>query len=193
MKTTDEVDESKPPNSGRTRTFGVRKYVPWLIALVALVLAAGATWFGVDQRGQADELADVERIRATAEERSLEYAVGAATMDFTDLTTWRDRLTSGTSPELTDRLLKASRSIEQIIVPLQWTSTAEPIAAKVNRVENGTYFVDCFVGVDTKNAQSPEGISSTAVYRLTLDSTDDWRIVEISGLGAGLDPASAPK
>lgn len=190
-KMTEKPHESNPPEDSRVSS--VLKYAPWSIALVAVVAAVCATWFGVEQRARADELVDVERTRAAAEERSLAYAVGAATMDFTDLDSWRNSLTEGTSPELSDRLLQASRSIEQIVVPLQWASTAEPIAAKVRGVENGTYFVDCFVGVDTRNAQSPEGISSTAVYRLALDSADDWRIVEISGLGVDLEADSAPK
>jgi Mce-associated membrane protein len=72
------------------------------------------------------------------------------------------RLPSSTTRELRERLDQAATSMEQIIVPLQWTSTAEPITAKAVSGPDGTYTVDCFVSVRTTNAQAPEGIVSTA-------------------------------
>lgn len=128
-----------------------------------------------------------------AEQIATDYATGAAEMDFRELPEWRGRLTQGTSPELTDRLTKASSSMEQIIAPLQWSSTATPIAASAQAGPNGTYLVDCFVSVMTKNTQAPEGIQSTATYKLTLDSRDDWKITEISGTDTALESGSEPR
>lgn len=150
--------------------------------LVVALVVVGWLWF--DASSDRDELLADAAGRAQAEQVALDYAVGAAGMDFRDLDTWRGRLVEGTTPELTDRLSKAATSMEQIIVPLQWASTAEPITAKAEAGPDGIYTVDCFVSVRTTNAQAPEGIQSTATYRLSMDSDNDWAITEISGIGA---------
>ncbi|MGW0024673.1 hypothetical protein [Rhodococcus sp. NPDC003383] len=151
---------------------------------VVLVAALGlTTWQWLDARSERDALLADAAGREQAEQVALDYALGAAEMDFRDLGAWKGRLVAGTTPELTDRLTRAATSMEQIIVPLQWSSTAEPITAKAEAGPDGTYTVDCFVSVHTTNAQAPEGIQSTATYRLTLDSDDEWAITEISGIG----------
>ncbi|MFF2060065.1 hypothetical protein [Rhodococcus qingshengii] len=128
-----------------------------------------------------------------AETIALDYATGAAQMSFEDTTQWRARLTQGTSPELTNRLTQASTSMEQLIIPLQWSSTAQPIAAKVLSSNDGIYEVVCFVNVLTRNSQSPDGIDSTATYKMTIDSNSDWMITEISGIDSALGDGSPPK
>lgn len=150
--------------------------------LVAALAIVGWQWN--DVRNERDALVADAAGRAEAEQVALDYALGAAEMDFRDLGAWRGRLTSSTTPELRERLDQAATSMEQIIVPLQWTSTAEPITAKAVSGPDGTYTVDCFVSVRTTNAQAPEGIMSTATYRLGMDDRDGWTITEISGVGA---------
>ncbi|MGV9747231.1 hypothetical protein ACWDTG_20300 [Rhodococcus zopfii] len=160
---------------------------------VVLVAALGITsWLALDARSERDALLSDAQGREQAEQVALDYAIGAAEMDFRDLEAWKDRLVAGTAPALTDRLTKAATSMEQIIVPLQWSSTAEPITAKAEAGPDGTYTVDCFVSVHTTNAQAPEGIQSTATYRLTLDGDDEWVITEISGIGGDSLP-NAPR
>ncbi|MFZ2178013.1 MAG: hypothetical protein WAW17_29110 [Rhodococcus sp. (in: high G+C Gram-positive bacteria)] len=156
---------------------------------VGLVAALGIVgWQWADANSELDaHLADAAA-REQAEQVALDYAVGAAEMDFRDLDAWRNRLVSGTTPALKERLSKAATSMEQIIVPLQWASTAVPITAKATAGPDGTYTVDCFVSVQTTNAQAPEGIQSTATYRLSMDSDDEWAITEISGVGADALP-----
>ncbi|MCD2111631.1 hypothetical protein LQ384_11030 [Rhodococcus rhodochrous] len=156
------------------------------VLLVAMLAVVGWQWN--DARNERDALLSDAAARAEAEQVALDYALGAAEMDFRDLGAWRSRLTSGTTPELTDRLDKAATSMEQIIVPLQWTSIAEPITAKAVSGPDGTFTVDCFVSVRTTNAQAPEGIVSTATYRLGMDNRDGWTITEISGVGADALP-----
>jgi len=135
---------------------------------------------------------DVDRMNRSAagsthaEQVALDYAVNAADMNFQDLPGWQGRLTKGTSPELSNKLSQAATSMEQIITPLQWVSTAAPIAAKVRSVTNGVYSVDCFVSVLTKNSQAPDGIQSTATYRLTIDSATNWIITDVGGIGSAL-------
>jgi hypothetical protein len=73
--------------------------------------------------------------------------------------------------------------MEQILVPLQWVSTATPLAAKVRNRNNGVYDVDSFVSVQTKTVQGPDALQSTATYRVTLDSNNNWQITDVGGIG----------
>jgi hypothetical protein len=91
---------------------------------------------------------------------------------------------AGTSPELNDKLSKAAESMQQILIPLQWTSNARPLIAKVRSNTAGIYVVDCFVSVQTKTMQAPDPLMSTATYSLTLDSNKNWQITDVGGIGA---------
>jgi Mce-associated membrane protein len=187
--TRESVDETSLPEAPRS---GRRRYaVAAGVVVVAAAVAFGG-WQLYEARHELSTMRADAGNREHAEQVALDYATAAAQMDFKDLGTWKDRLTAGTAPELRDRLTQAATSMEQIVVPLQWSSTAQPIAAKATPGENGVYTVDCFVSVFTSNAQAPEGIQSTATYKLSIDSTDDWVITEISGIGpeaGGGDPA----
>jgi Mce-associated membrane protein len=169
---------------------------PLALGLVVALLVIGLALVTWQLRSTSDELSSIhsaEAGRAQAEQIALDYATGAAEMDFRDLPTWRTRLTQGTSSELSNRLTQASSSMEQIISPLQWTSTAQPISAKAVAGDGGIYSVDCFISVMTTNSQAPEGIMSTATYKLTIDSGDDWKITEISGIDSALAGDAAPR
>lgn len=162
-------------------------------AVIAALAVTGWRWHTA-----SDQVSDAHAAAAGtahAEQVALDYATGAANMDFHNLGPWRTDLSKGTSPELSNRLTQASSSMEQIIVPLQWVSTAKPIAAKVMSESNGVYSVDCFVSVLTKNSQAPDGIQSTATYQLTIDSHNNWLITDIGGIDSALTPGgqqSAP-
>ncbi|MGW6727990.1 hypothetical protein ACWF9G_18990 [Nocardia sp. NPDC055029] len=157
-------------------------------ALVAILLVAvGAMgWQAQSKANELDALQAESADRANAERIALDYAVAAADMDFKDMQGWQTRLTDGTSPELSNKLKQAAASMEQIIAPLQWTSKSEPIVARVRSVANDMYAVDCFVSVLTKNSQAPQGIQSTATYRLTIDKNRDWLITEVGGIESAL-------
>ncbi|AHH19868.1 hypothetical protein NONO_c50840 [Nocardia nova SH22a] len=166
------------------------------VAVIMVLLAAGAGILGwqLHDRNQQIDAARADRAAtAHAEQAALDYATAAAEMNFQDLASWRTRLTKGTSPELSNRLTQAAGSMEQIITPLQWVSTAKPVAAKVHSNNNGIYTVDCFVSVLTKNSQAPEGIQSTATYSLTLDSHSNWTITDIGGIDGALGGATPPR
>lgn len=167
-----------------------------VLGALILVLAAAVAvlgWQVNDKAGQIDAARAERASAAHAEQVALDYATAAAEMNFQDLASWRSRLTKGTSPELSNRLTQAAGSMEQIITPLQWVSTAKPVAAKVRSDNNGIYAVDCFVSVLTKNSQAPEGIQSTATYQLTLDSHNQWTITDIGGIGSALGAGNAPR
>ena len=157
-----------------------------IVALVAATAVFGWLYFGV--REQVDAQAAKAANDARAEKISLDYAVNAATMDYKDLQAWHVRLVAGTSPELNKKLSDAGASMEQVLVPLQWSSTAKPLVAKVRSDANGVYVVDSFVSVQTKTVQSPEALQSTATYSVTIDSHHDWQITDVGGIGAAAGP-----
>ena len=105
-------------------------------------------------------------------------------MNFQDMNAWKVKLVAGTSPELKDKLSKAAESMEQLLVPLQWTSTAQPLVAKVRSHTGGIYVVDCFVSVLTKTVQAPDPLQSTATYSVTINSGNNWQISDVGGIGA---------
>ncbi|MFI1465549.1 hypothetical protein [Nocardia carnea] len=155
-----------------------------IVAIVAVIGALGWQWrSAAAELGRRDAAAADQR---HAEQVALDYATGAAQMSFENPQEWRSRLIANTTPELNGRLARAATSMEQLIGPLQWSSTAHPIAAKVESESGGIYHVVCFVDVLTKNVQAPEGIQSTATYKLSIDSGRDWTITEISGIDSAL-------
>jgi len=154
--------------------------------LIAMLVSASAAfaWLYMDARHELDTQVRGSHDNAHAEQVSLDYAVNAATMNFKDLNGWKTKLVAGTSPELNEKLTKAAESMEQILVPLQWTSTAQPLIAKVHSDVGGVYVVDCFVSVQTKTVQAPDALQSTATYSLTLDSNKNWQITDVGGIGS---------
>ncbi|MFC8529930.1 hypothetical protein [Nocardia sp. NPDC057227] len=193
---TDKTEHATPPaRRGTLRGDSAIKVSTLLTGLVILALVVTAGVFGLQWRSAANELTAADAAAADtarAEQVALDYATAAAEMNFQDLAAWRTRLTEGTSPELEARLTQAATSMEQIIVPLQWVSTAQPIAAKVRSEDNGVYSVDCFVGITTRNSQAPDGIQSTATYKLSIDRGSNWTITDIGGIGTPLG-AGAPR
>ena len=157
-----------------------------IVALVAAVAALG--WLYIDARHQLDAQALQSTNAAHAEKVALDYAVNAATMDFKDLQSWHVKLVAATSPELNKKLSDAGASMEQVLVPLQWSSTAQPLVAKVRSNTGGIYVVDSFVSVQTKTVQAPEALQSTATYSTTIDSNNNWQITDVGGIGSALGP-----
>ena len=186
------IDEvAAAPSSGvasRRISLSLRTLVV-AVAFVVLLAAVGVvTWLYLGERGKVEaqqrQVSDDQR----AEQIALDYAVNAATMNFQDLDTWKVKLVNGTSQTLNEKLSKAATSMEQILVPLEWTSTAQPLVAKVRSDTNGMYVVDTFVSVLTKTTQTPDNLQSTATYSITIDSNDSWNISDVGGIGAVVTP-----
>jgi Mce-associated membrane protein len=153
--------------------------------VVALLGAIGTpTWLYLGAKAKLDDETRQASNNAHAERIALDYAVDAAKINFQDLNNWSIRLVKGTTPELKEKLNSAAKSMEQILEPLQWNSTAVPIVAKVRSDANGIYVVDTFVGVETKTVQAPDGLQSTATYSVTIDSAHDWQISDVGGIGS---------
>lgn len=178
------------PNAKRRRlqaSISVRTLL--IVGLIAaLVAGIGVmTWLYIGAKRELDdrarEVADTKR----AEQIALDYATNAAAMNFKDIPAWKDKLVAGTSPELKERLSAAADQMEQILVPLQWDSTARPLSAKVRSQVGSAYIVDAFVSVMTKTAQGPDRLQSTATYSVTIDPDKDWQITDVGGIGAAVE------
>jgi Mce-associated membrane protein len=183
----DSVTGDAPQRStakGRRVSVSVRSLAVGAV-IVGLVAAVGVmTWLYLGTKATLDDEARQADGTRHAEQIALDYAVNAATMDYNDLGPWKQNLVKGTTPELNDKLTKAGAAMEQILLPLQWSSTAHPLAAKVRSHDNGVYVVDTFVGVMTKTVQAADSLQSTATYSITIDSNNAWQISDVGGIAA---------
>lgn len=180
--------DAKSPRGSRSISVGVRSLV--IAAVIAVLAGAVGTlaWLYLGAQDKLDAQASQSAANARAEKMALDYAVNAATMDFKDLQGWKVKLVAGTSPELNKKLTEAGKEMEQVLVPLEWNSTAKPLVAKVRSSTDGRFVVDCFVSVQTKTVQAPDALQSTATYSLTIDSNKDWQITDVGGIGSVIEP-----
>lgn len=187
--TTDTADTAEDTSKRRDSeprrvSLSVRTLTVAALVLILAGLAGTMTWLYFHERNivqtQQADAAD----RAHAEQIAMDYAVNAAAMNYQDLNTWKGKLVNGTTPQLHDKLVKAANSMEQLLVPLQWTSTAKPLVARARAQGNGVYVVDTFVSVLTKTTQAPDNLQSTATYSVTIDSHNGWQITDVGGIGA---------
>jgi hypothetical protein len=179
-------DVPKPTRRQRSVSVSLRGLILGVVIVVLAAAVATLGWLYVGARQQIDAHAAQSANYARAEKTALDYAVNAATMDFKNLQTWHVKLVAGTTPELTKKLSDAGTSMEQVLVPLQWSSTAQPLVAKVRSSTGGIYVVDSFVSVQTKTVQAPEALQSTATYSLTIDSNNNWLITDVGGIGSAM-------
>lgn len=178
----------KPSRGSKSVSVSLRGLI--LGGLIVVLVAATAVlgWLYVGARQQLTAEATQSSNDARAEKIALDYAVNAATMDYKDLAGWKVKLVAGTSPELSKKLSEAGTSMEQVLVPLQWSSTAQALVAKVRSSKGGIYVVDSFVSVQTKTVQAPEALQSTATYSTTIDSNNNWQITDVGGIGSAMGP-----
>ncbi|MGW6424345.1 hypothetical protein ACWF82_16880 [Nocardia sp. NPDC055053] len=150
-----------------------------IIALVLGVLLGSA-------RSDLSDLKAEDADNAKAEQIALDYAVGSATLNYQDVNAWVANLKAGTSPELSAKFDATGAKLEQIIIPLKWTSAATPITAKVMSHEGEVYKVAAFVDVSTTNAQNPDGLRNTVTYNITVDAGKDWKITDVGSTDGAL-------
>jgi Mce-associated membrane protein len=185
----DGVSKDADTGSGsqpRSVSLSLRSLVTGVMIVLLMAAVATLGWLYLGARDQLQAQAMQSANDSHAEKIALDYAVNAATMDYKDLQTWKVKLVQGTSPELNNKLTAAGTSMEQVLVPLQWSSSARPLVAKVRSNTGGIYVVDCFVSVDTKTIQSPDPLQSTATYSTTIDSNNNWLITDVGGIGSAL-------
>lgn len=192
MSTSSESPEpdagAKSPRPPRSISLSLRGLIV-TGAIVVLAVAVGVLgWLYGGARHELNAQVAQAANDARAEKIALDYAVSAATMDYKDLQAWHVKLVAGTTPELNKKLSEAGTQMEQVLVPLQWSSSAQPLIAKVRSSTGGVYVVDSFVSVQTKTAQAPEALQSTATYSTTIDSNNNWLITDVGGIGSAMGP-----
>ncbi|GAA5057821.1 hypothetical protein [Nocardia callitridis] len=155
-----------------------------LAVLVVALVVVTALW-----RSAAGDVQDREQKAADdqhAEQVATDYAVGASNIDYKDADGWLTRLQANTVPQLSDKFKATAPKLQEILVPLKWTSEAKPIAAKVTSDDGGIYKVSVFLNVNSTSAQSPDGGRMTVTYNVTLDRNADWKISDVGGMDDAL-------
>lgn len=175
--------DSSPAREGRRISISVRGLSLGILIVGLVAALAVMAWLYVGANRKVDAQAQQAGDTAHAEQIALDYAVRAAIMNYKDLGPWKQALVQGTTPELSKKLTDASNAMEQILLPLQWSSSAKPLAAKVRSHDKGVYVVDSFVSVMTKTVQAPQDLQSTATYSVTIDPSKDWKISDVGGIG----------
>ncbi|MGF0319272.1 hypothetical protein [Nocardia fluminea] len=151
-----------------------------IAALVAAVVTFASLYFSAeatiaDRAARDADAAHVEQIAS-------DYGVGASTIDYRDVRAWFTRLKTGTTPQLAAKFDATAPQLEQILLPLQWTSKATPLSATVTSESAGIYKVNAYLDVVSTSAQTPDGTRTTVTYSLTVDRNADWQITEVGGL-----------
>ncbi|MBD0023235.1 hypothetical protein GII33_14980 [Gordonia pseudamarae] len=177
---------TKPDRAPRSFRIGATTLVLGALVVVLAVAVGVLSYVVTDRGGTIDTMRSDAADTVHAEKVALDYATGAAQMDYNDLAAWNKRLTAGTSKELATKLTDAATAMEQVIVPLQWKSTSAPVSAKVKSQDGDIFVVAAFVSVNTKNAQAPDGVQSTASYTVTVDRSRKWLITDVGGVDAAV-------
>ncbi|WP_280231351.1 hypothetical protein [Nocardia cyriacigeorgica] len=162
------------------------------IAAIAVLagLAAGNVALGtlyVGLRADRDDQIRAERSAQRARQVATDYAVAASTIDFRNPAVWFDSLARNTTAELSKKYEATRDQLEQIIVPLQWNSSAVALDSVVTSVTDGVYQVNAYLNVTSTSVQSQAGVETTVVYSVTIDSDAGWKISDVGG-AVGLLP-----
>lgn len=161
--------------------------------LVVIAALAGAITFAVLYFSTRGDLSTRDARAADdkhAEQLAMDYATGASTIDYRDTKSWFEKLKAGTAPQIAAKFDASAPQLEQILLPLQWTSKATPIVATVASESGGVYKVNAFLNVGSTSVQTPQGGTTTVAYTLTIDKNSGWKITDVGG---GLDGALASK
>ncbi|MFB8001481.1 hypothetical protein [Nocardia sp. NPDC056000] len=184
----EEKTTAEPAAAGTGRTIAVSLSTMITAAVVAaLVITAGvfaALW--ISARGELSDSTAATAANQHAEQVATDYAVGAATIDYKDVNSWFAKLKANTTPTLANKFDATAPKLQEILVPLKWTSTATPIAAKVASDSGGIYKVNVFVNVNSTSAQAPDGGLTTVTYSVTIDTNSGWKISDVGGMDGAL-------
>jgi Mce-associated membrane protein len=179
-------DVAAPATRGRTVSLRLSTVLTVLTVAALVVIACVLAWLlhtaNTDLQTRDATAADNQR----AEQIATDYAVGASTIDFKDFPTWLGKLKANTAPTLSNKFDATAPKLQEILTPLQWTSTATPIAAKVMSESGGLYQVDVFLNVTSTSAQTPQGGQTTVTYNITVDTNTDWKITDVGGMVGAL-------
>ncbi|MGW5513878.1 hypothetical protein [Nocardia africana] len=154
------------------------------VALIAVAVVFGSLWLSA--RGDLRDRDDRAATQQHAEQVATDYAVGASTIDYQNVGAWIGKLKAGTSSQLAQKFDATAPKLQEILVPLKWTSSATPIAAEVMSNENGVYKVDVFLNVNSTSAQTPQGAQTTVTYTVDVDPGSGWKVTDVGGMAGAL-------
>ncbi|MFF3227960.1 hypothetical protein ACFYV7_34545 [Nocardia suismassiliense] len=155
-----------------------------LVALTAATVVFGALW--ASARGDLSDRDAAAADDKHAEQVATDYAVGASNINFQDVNAWVAKLKANTTPQLANKFDATAPKLQDILVPLKWTSTSAPITAKVMNTDNGVYKVNVFLNVTSTSAQTPEGAQTTVTYTVNVDPNNGWKVTDVGGMAGAL-------
>ncbi|HLS76733.1 MAG TPA: hypothetical protein VK083_08100 [Nocardia sp.] len=179
-----QAREHTAPTTVGARTVSVELSTALTVLVVAALLTATVT-LGILYASARSTIAATEARAADerrAEQIALDYALGASTIDYRDVASWFTRLKDGAAAPLAAKFDATAPQLEQILLPLQWTSTATALSADVISESDGVFQVNAYLTVDSTSVQNPDGARTTVTYSLTIDRAANWEITEVGGL-----------
>ncbi|MTE15930.1 hypothetical protein [Nocardia aurantiaca] len=179
---TPPVDPDPAPARGKT----VQLKVSTLVTAVAAVLLVGAlvtvTVLWQSARGDLSDRDGQAANDKRAEQVASNYAMGAADLDYSDFNAWTARLKSNTTAALASKFDATSSKLQEILVPLKWTSSPTLLSSQVITRDNGVYKVNVYLNVNSTNAQNPDGVLTTIYYTVNVDPKSDWKVTDVGGI-----------
>ncbi|MEU7145180.1 hypothetical protein ABZ942_37450 [Nocardia sp. NPDC046473] len=187
-KPTADEDPTAAPPAKAARTVSIRVSTvavgAALVALGAATAVFAALW--VSARGDVSDRDAAAAADKHAEQVATDYAVGASNINFQDVNAWVAKLKTNTTPQLAGKFDATAPKLQDILVPLKWTSTSTPITAKVMNTDNGIYKVNVFLNVTSTSAQTPEGAQTTVTYTVNVDPNNGWKVADVGGVAGAL-------
>ncbi|MGV9676889.1 hypothetical protein ACWDSJ_16565 [Nocardia sp. NPDC003482] len=157
-----------------------------LAAALAAALTFAVLWLTDDSGAELDALRTRLDTEAQAEQAATTYALNVSKVDYNAVETWHTALNTGVTEQLETKLDAAVGVVGPLLTQLQYTSTAKPLAARVSQHNGDTYVVQVFVDMTSRSRQTPDGVTATATYTITLDRAAHWTITDVGGVGAPL-------
>uniref|UniRef100_UPI0032AF71E2 hypothetical protein n=1 Tax=Nocardia brasiliensis TaxID=37326 RepID=UPI0032AF71E2 len=154
------------------------------VGLGAATVVFASLWFSA--RGELSDRDDAAAANQHAEQVATDYAVGASNINFQDVNSWVAKLKTNTTPQLANKFDATAPKLQDILVPLKWTSTSTPITAKVMNTDNGIYKVNVFLNVTSTSAQTPDGAQTTVTYTVNVDPNNGWKVADVGGVAGAL-------
>ncbi|AFT99297.1 hypothetical protein [Nocardia brasiliensis] len=155
-----------------------------LAGLGAATVVFASLWFSA--RGDLSDRDAAAAANQHAEQVATDYAVGASNINFQDVNSWVAKLKTNTTPQLANKFDATAPKLQDILVPLKWTSTSTPITAKVMNIDNGIYKVNVFLNVTSTSAQTPDGAQTTVTYTVNVDPNNGWKVADVGGVAGAL-------
>ncbi|AYF74311.1 hypothetical protein D7D52_11035 [Nocardia yunnanensis] len=156
-----------------------------LTAAAGVLLIAALVWVTVlwqSARGDLSARDDQAAADKHAAQVASDYAMGAANLNYADFNAWTARLKAGTTPALAAKFDATSAKLQEILVPLKWTSSPTLLSSQVLGHDNGVYKVNVYLNVNSTNAQNPDGVMTTIYYTVSVDPKSDWKVTDVGGI-----------